>query len=101
MTEVTFKDTRFDPDQIAFHEIAKQMAKSVGYTADMTVDGQLAQLLRLRVAQMNPCSYCLILHTQAAHDQGLHPARSRIWQAGRKAPCSHPPSRPPWPIAKG
>jgi len=75
MTEVRFKDTRFDPDQIAFHEIAKQMAKSVGYTAHMTVDGQLAQLLRLRVAQMNPCSYCLILHTQAAHDQGLHPAK--------------------------
>jgi len=56
MTDMTFTNTRFDPDQIAFHDIAKQMAKSVGYTADMTVDSQLAQLLRLRVAQMNPCS---------------------------------------------
>lgn len=76
MTDMTFTNTRFDPDQIAFHDIAKEMAKSVGYTADMTVDSQLAQLLRLRVAQMNPCSYCLILHTQAARDQGIHPAKT-------------------------
>ena len=75
MTEVKFTNTRFDPDLIEFHSIAKQMAKSVGYTADMAVDSQLAQLLRLRVAQMNPCSYCLILHTQAADDQGIHPAK--------------------------
>ncbi len=72
MTDVTFTNTRFDPDLIEFHSIAQQMAKSVGYTADMSVDKQLAQLLRLRVAQMNACSYCLILHTKAAHDQGIH-----------------------------
>ena len=72
---VTFKNTRFDPDLIEFHGIAKQMAKSVGYTAEMSVDGQLAQLLRLRVAQMNACSYCLILHTQAAHDQEIPSAK--------------------------
>ena len=49
---VTFENTRFDPDLIEFHGIAKQMAASVGYTADLSVDGRLAQLLRLRVAQM-------------------------------------------------
>ncbi len=68
---VTFENTRFDPDLVEFHDLAKQMAKSVGYTADLTVDGQLAQLLRLRVAQINACSYCLILHTKAAQDQGI------------------------------
>lgn len=36
---------------------------------------QLAQLLRLRVAQLNPCSYCLILHNRAAADQGTTPER--------------------------
>lgn len=75
MDDITFKDTRFDPDIIEFHSIAKQMAASVGYTADMGVGKKLAQLLRLRVAQMNACSYCLILHTRAAHDQGVHPAK--------------------------
>ena len=75
MSDITFKNTRFDPDVIEFHGIAQQMAKSVGYTADMAVEKQLAQLLRLRVAQMNACSYCLILHTKAAQDQGIHPAK--------------------------
>lgn len=51
------------------------MAKSVGYTAKLSVDSQLSQLLRFYVAQLNPCSYCLILHTQAAHDQGISTAR--------------------------
>ena len=68
---VTFKNTRFDPDLVEFHGIAKQMAASVGYTADLSVDPQLAQLLRLRVAQLTPCSYCQILHTKAAHDRGI------------------------------
>ena len=68
---VNFENTRFDPDLIEFHGIAKQMAASVGYTADMSIDAQLAQLLRLRVAQMNPCSYCLILHTKAAQERGI------------------------------
>lgn len=75
MSDIAFTNTRFDPDLVAFHGIAKEMAKSVGYTAEMQVSGPLAQLLRLRVAQMNPCSYCLILHTQAAHDQGIHTAK--------------------------
>ena len=26
------------------------------------------------MAQLNPCSYCLILHTKAAHDQDISPA---------------------------
>ena len=71
MTETQFRNTRFDPDLVELHGIAKQMAQSVGYTADLSVNGQLAQLLRLRVAQLTPCSYCLILHTRAAHDQGI------------------------------
>lgn len=75
MNDITFTNTRFDPDLIAFHGIAKEMAKLVGYTANMSVDGKLAQLLRLRVAQMNACSYCLVLHTKAAHDQDIHPAK--------------------------
>jgi len=72
---VAFDNTRFDPDLIEFHGLAKQLAASVGYTADLTVDPQLAQLLRLRVAQMNPCSYCLILHTKAAADRGIAPEK--------------------------
>ena len=75
MDEVHFVNTRFDPDVIGFHAIAQEMAAAAGYTATLSVDAGLAQLLRLRVAQLNPCSYCLILHTAAARDAGLNPAK--------------------------
>jgi len=68
---VTFKNTRFDPDLIPFHGLAKQMAKAVGYTAQLSIDRSLAQLLRLRVAQKNECAYCVILHAKAARELGL------------------------------
>lgn len=57
MDDIIFENTRFDPDLVAFHGIAKEMAKSVGYTADMGIEKKMAQMLRLRVAQINPCSY--------------------------------------------
>ena len=75
MDEVYFTNTRFDPDVIGFHAIAREMATAVGYTATLSVDAGLAQLLRLRVAQLNPCSYCLILHTAATRDAGVNPAK--------------------------
>jgi AhpD family alkylhydroperoxidase len=73
--KVGFEDRRFNPDLVEFHEHAKAMAGSVGYTAKLAIDGQLAQLMRLRVAQLNPCSYCLILHNRAATDQGISAER--------------------------
>lgn len=75
MTEIEFKNSRFDPDITPFHELAKGMASAFGYTADLEVDPQLAQLLRLRVASKNNCAYCLILHTKAAQDRGIHEAK--------------------------
>ncbi|MFD5213326.1 carboxymuconolactone decarboxylase family protein [Microbacterium sp. NPDC058345] len=75
MDDVRFINTRFDPDLTGIHDIARQMAAAAGYTAELTVDRVLAQLLRLRVAQLNPCSYCLILHTRVAHEIGLSDAK--------------------------
>ncbi|MEC4726681.1 carboxymuconolactone decarboxylase family protein [Shewanella sp. D64] len=75
MTDVIFKNTRFDPDLTPFHEQAKQMAKAFGYTADLDFDKNLAQLVRLRVAQVNQCSYCLILHTKTAREVGIDLAK--------------------------
>ena len=73
--QITFENTRFDPDLTGFHAAAEQMAKVVGFEAELTIDSRLAQLLRLRVAQLNPCSYCLILHTKAANDRGIAPEK--------------------------
>ncbi|MER5836993.1 MULTISPECIES: carboxymuconolactone decarboxylase family protein [Actinomycetes] len=71
---VRFDNTRFDPDLTPFHELAKEMAVQFGYSAELSVDRKLLQLLRLRVAQLNPCSYCLILHTRIAAEIGISSA---------------------------
>ncbi len=75
MTDVTFKNARFDPDITPFHDLAKGMAQAFGYTADLALDRQLAQLARLRVAQLNRCSYCLILHSKTAREAGIPDAK--------------------------
>jgi AhpD family alkylhydroperoxidase len=55
----------------ALMTIANASAAAFGYTAELTVNGQLAQLLRLRVAQINNCTYCLTVHYRAARDAGV------------------------------
>lgn len=68
---VSFRNTRFDPSQTRFGSLAGKLAAEFGYSADLAGDPQLLQLLRLRVAQLNPCSYCLILHTEVATKIGI------------------------------
>lgn len=75
MTDVQFENRRFDPDITPFHGLAKAMAKAFGYTADLAIDQNLGQLLRLRVAQLNNCSYCLILHSKTTRGLNIHPAK--------------------------
>lgn len=48
-----------------------EMAAHFGHSAALAGDPTLLQLLRLRVAQLNPCSYCLILHTEVAAQRGV------------------------------
>ena len=36
MNEIRYDNTRFDPDLTEFHDLAKMMAKSVGFTADLS-----------------------------------------------------------------
>jgi len=76
MTNVKFKNTRFDPDSTPFHDLARQMAKAFGYTADLATDKNLAQLLRLRVAQKNECAYCIILHAKTSREIGISDAKT-------------------------
>ncbi len=73
LENVEFQNTRFDPTQTGFAHLASQMAQAYGYSADLEGDLELYQLLRLRVAQLNPCSYCLILHTEVASQMAISP----------------------------
>jgi AhpD family alkylhydroperoxidase len=56
--------------------MARMGAEAFGYTADLRIDRGLAELLRLRVSQLNNCTYCLNLHYQAAREAGV--ARAKI-----------------------
>jgi AhpD family alkylhydroperoxidase len=55
--------------------MARMGADAFGYKADLRIDRGLAQLLRLRVSQLNNCTYCLNLHYQAARAAGIPRAK--------------------------
>src|SRR5919106_2693238 len=55
--------------------MARMGADAFGYTADLRIDRGLAQLLRLRVSQLNNCTYCLNLHHDAAREAGIPRAK--------------------------
>ena len=73
--DIRFENRRFNPELTPFLPLAKEMAKAFGYTADLSVNKELAQLLRLRVSQYNECAYCVILHAATARDIGIHPSK--------------------------
>jgi AhpD family alkylhydroperoxidase len=72
MTDVAFTHRRVDSSENQnLTMLARHGAEAFGYKAHLRTDHRLAQLLRLRVAQINNCAYCLNLHFQAARDAGI------------------------------
>lgn len=65
---------------------AEAGAAAFGHTAELTIDRQLAQLLRLRVAQIGNCSYCLGVHHAAARAARIPQAKIDLltawWETG-------------------
>ena len=55
--------------------MARMGADAFGYTAKLRIDRGLAQLLRLRVSQLNNCSYCLGLHYRVAREARIPRAK--------------------------
>lgn len=88
MEDVKIEQRRFDPDQNeALRDVTRQFAKAFGYTAQsLAVEPKLAQLLRLRVSQLNHCTFCMNLHAQAARDLEIPRAQidtlSAWWETG-------------------
>ena len=72
MSDVTLTNRRVDSTANEdLTKLARHGADTFGYKANLRIDRQLAQLLRLRVSQINNCTYCLNLHHQAARDAGI------------------------------
>ena len=72
MRDVPVANRRLDASKNeALIGMARMGADAFGYTADLRIDRGLAQLLRLRVSQLNNCTYCLHLHYAAAREAGI------------------------------
>src|ERR687891_942178 len=72
MTDVSVTNRRADSSaNEGLAKLARHGADTFGYKAHLRIDRKLAQLLRLRVSQINNCSYCLNLHCEAARDAGI------------------------------
>jgi AhpD family alkylhydroperoxidase len=74
--DVKVTNRRLDASQNeALIGMARMGAAAFGYAAKLRIDRGLAELLRLRVSQINNCTYCLNLHYQAARDAGIPQAK--------------------------
>ena len=72
MSDVTVTNRRADSSaNEELIKLARHGADTFGYKANLRIDRKLAQLLRLRVSQINNCAYCLNLHYEAARDAGI------------------------------
>ena len=72
MTDVTVTNRRVDSSANQdLTQLARHGADAFGYKAKLRIDRKLAQLMRLRVSQINNCTYCLNLHYEAARDAGI------------------------------
>lgn len=68
----SFRNTRLDAaENEQLRDLAAAGAAAFGYTAELKLDRDLARLLRLRVAQLNNCPYCLAVHHAAARSAGI------------------------------
>src|SRR3954464_12622209 len=76
--DVQVANRRFDASENeALRGMARMGAEAFGYTAGLRIDRGLARLLRLRVSQLNNCTYCLNLHYQAAREAGIPSGQDR------------------------
>ena len=69
---VSIENRRLEIDgDHALSEVAAQFARAFGYTAKLELDPTLSQLLRVRVSQINNCTYCMELHYRIAREIGI------------------------------
>lgn len=74
--QVTIANTRVDSGaHDGLTMLSRLGADTFGWRTELSVDRELAQLLRLRVAQINNCTYCLNRHYGVARELGTSSAR--------------------------
>jgi AhpD family alkylhydroperoxidase len=80
--EPTFTNTRLETKESdSLSALARAGADAFGYATTLHLDRGIAQLVRLRVAQINNCAYCLNVHHSAAADVPIDPVKVRLLTA--------------------
>lgn len=81
-------DSSLSPALVA---LARQGHESFGHGVGLSIESHLAELLRLRVSQINNCTYCLSLHYDVARDLGVSRVRidtlSAWWETNLYSPA--------------
>nr|WP_300047083.1 carboxymuconolactone decarboxylase family protein [uncultured Nocardioides sp.] len=63
------------------------------YVSTASVSKQLAELIKVRVAQVNGCAYCIDVHTTDARKHGESETRLYALAAWRESPAFEPSER--------
>ncbi len=73
---VGFTTARISTNESNFLKLPNEWAKTYGsYNKSLAVPPQIAEMVRLRVSQMNQCDYCSVFHTKDALETGLVPPK--------------------------
>jgi AhpD family alkylhydroperoxidase len=85
----------------AVPELYKAMIGLDAAVSNSGLDAQLQEIIKLRVAQMNGCAYCMDGHSRDALAAGERPERLHVLAAGaRRRPGSTSASARPWRSAR-
>ncbi|QDH78547.1 carboxymuconolactone decarboxylase family protein [Echinicola soli] len=70
---IGFELSRINTNETDWTKIPTEWAKTYGSDsyASLHIDRKVAEIARLRVAQLDNCNYCVIFHTKAALETGL------------------------------
>lgn len=73
---IAFKTTRLSTNESNYLKLPTQWAKDYGSrNKSLKLAPQIAEMVRLRVGQVDNCNYCVIFHTKDALDSGIAPAK--------------------------
>lgn len=87
--------------EIAAHVPQAKRALAALTRAGAPLDHRLAELIKVRVSQINGCAYCVDLHVAALRDAGEHPRRIDLVATWRSAALFSPAERAALALAEG
>ncbi|WP_417661181.1 carboxymuconolactone decarboxylase family protein [Pseudomonas sp.] len=74
--DIAFKTTRLSSNESGYLKLPTQWAKDYGsFNKSLKLAPQIAEMVRLRVSQVDNCNYCVVFHTNDALETGIAPAK--------------------------